>query len=79
LGYKKFILIRDITFDEASILKPTISQQVAIEKTKEVSQQMESNATSPSLKRSVFLEIIPTVTQGSDQVAEQDANDDEDQ
>mgnify|MGYP000846206998 CR=1 FL=1 len=34
---KKFVLSRDVTFDEASILKPTISQQVEIEKTKEVS------------------------------------------
>jgi len=35
---KKFILSRDVTFDETSILKPTISQQVEIEKTKGVSQ-----------------------------------------
>ena len=39
---------------------------------------MESDATSPSLERSVSLEIISKVTQGSDQVAEQGA-DDEDQ
>ena len=40
---------------------------------------MESDATSPSLERSVSLEIIPTVTLDSDQVAEQDADDEEDQ
>jgi len=40
---------------------------------------VESDATSPSLGRSVSLKIIPTVTQGSDHVAEQDADDDEDQ
>ena len=40
---------------------------------------MESDATSPSLKRSVSLEIIPTVMQGGDHVADQDADDDEDQ
>ena len=40
---------------------------------------MESDAISPSLKRLVSLEIIPTVTQGSDHVAEQDADDDRDQ
>ena len=40
---------------------------------------MESDATLPSLKRSVSLEIIPKVTQGSDQVTEQDVDDDEDQ
>jgi len=56
---KRFFLSKDVTFDEASMLKPTISQQVEIEKTKGVSQQVESDATSPSLKRSVSLEIIP--------------------
>jgi len=61
------------------MLKPTISQQMEIERTKEVLQQVESDATSPSLKKSVSLEIIPKVTQGSDQVVEQDADDDEDQ
>ena len=61
------------------MLKPTISQQVEIERTKEVSQQVESDATPPSLERSVSFEIIPKVTQGSDQLAEQDADDDEDQ
>ena len=40
---------------------------------------MESDATSPSLERSESLEIIPKVTHGSDQVAELDADDDEDQ
>jgi len=51
---------------------------VEIERTKEVSQQVESHANSLPLERSVFLEIIPKVTQGSDQVAEQDANNDKD-
>jgi len=40
---------------------------------------VESNATPPSLEWSASLEIIPKVTHGSDQVAEQDADDDEDQ
>jgi len=40
---------------------------------------VESDATSPSLERSVSLEIISTVTQGSDHVANQDTDDDEDQ
>jgi len=60
-------------------LKPTISQQVEIEKTKGVSQQVESDATSPSLERSESLEITPTVTQDSDHVADQDTDNDEDQ
>ena len=86
---KKFILSRDVTFDEALMVKPinsqhvksektkAISQQVEIEKTKRVSQQMESDATSPSLEKSVSLEIISTVTQGSDYVPEQDADEDQ--
>ena len=59
------------------MLKSTISQQVEIEKTKRVSQQVESDATSPSLERSVSLEssisleMIPMMTQGSDHLAEQ--------
>jgi len=40
---------------------------------------VESDATSPSLERSVSLEIITTVTQGSDHVADQNTDDDEDQ
>jgi len=52
---RKFVLSRDVTFDKASMLKPTISQQVEIEKTKRVLQQVKSDATSPSLERvSIF-------------------------
>jgi len=40
---------------------------------------VEINTTSPSLERSVSLEIIPTMTQGGDHVADQDADDNEDQ
>ena len=41
---------------------------------------MESNPTSPSLDTSISFEVIPSVTQGGDQVAEHDAgNDEEDQ
>jgi len=76
---KKFILSRDVTFDEGSILKSTIFQQVEIEKSKRISQLVESDATSPSLERSISLKIIPTVILGSDHVADQDTDDDEDQ
>jgi len=38
---------------------------------------VESDATSASLERSVSLEIIPRVTQGSDHVADQDVADHE--
>jgi len=59
---RKFVLSRDVTINDASMLKPTISQLVEIEKTKGVSQQVESDAISPSLERSVSLEIMPMVT-----------------
>ena len=58
---KKFILNRDVTFDETSMRKPTNSQQV------------ESDATLPSLDRTVSLEITPAVTKGCDHVADSDA------
>jgi len=60
------------------MVKPTNSQQVESEKTKWISQQVESDATSSFLNRTVSLEIIPAVTQGSDHVSDQDANNDED-
>ena len=71
---KKFIVSTDVTFDDSSILKPIISQQMEIEKTKGVSQQVDSDATSPSLERLVSLEIIPTVTRSSDHVGDQDTD-----
>jgi len=62
------------------MVKPTNSQQVESQTTDRILQQVESDVTSPSLNRSVSLEVIPSVTQGGDQVAEQDDdNDDEDQ
>ena len=36
---------RDVTFDEASMMKPTSSQLVESEQTKEVSQRVESDIT----------------------------------
>jgi len=56
---RKFVLSRDVTFNEASMLKPTISQQLEIEKTKEISQQVETNANPPSLERSVLWKSYP--------------------
>jgi len=71
----KFILSRDVTFDEASLMKPTVSQQVETSKTKELLQQVESDADPPSLEDSVSVRIIPEVTQGGDQAAEGDTED----
>ena len=75
---KKIILSSDVTFEEASMVKPTDSQQVESEKTNRISQQVESDATLPFLDSSVSFDITPEVTQDGDHVANEDA-DDEDQ
>ena len=51
---KKFLLSRDVTFEEASMWKPKVSQQVETSKTKEISQQVESDANPPSLELSLI-------------------------
>ena len=61
------------------MVKPTNSQQVESKKTKGISQQVESDATSPSLEKLVSFEITLTVTQGSDYIADRDTDNDEDQ
>jgi len=76
---KKFILSRNVTFDEASMVKLTNSKPVESEKTKGISQQVESDATSSSLYKTVSLEIILAITHGSDPVAVQATDNDEDQ
>jgi len=47
--------------------------------TDRILQQVSSDATIPSLDRSVSFEIIPVVTQNGNHIADQDADDDEDQ
>ena len=76
---KKFLLSRDVTFDEASMMKPKVSQQVETSKTKDVSQQVENDANLPSLESSASVRIIPRVTQGNDQADKVDADDEEGQ
>jgi len=61
------------------MLKPTKSQQMESETIRGILQQVESDATSPSLEKLVSFETIPIMTQGGGQVAEQDAHNDEDQ
>ena len=56
-------------FDEASMVKPTNSQQVESQTTNRILQQVESDATSPSLERSLSFQVIPSVRQKDDQVA----------
>ena len=69
---KMFVLSRFVTFDEPSMLRPN-SQQVEGMKTKEVSQQVEDDATPRSLVDSISVEIVLDVTLGGDHVAILDA------
>ena len=57
---RKFILNRDVTFNEASMVKLINSQQVESQTDNRMLQQVESQtATSPSLERSVSFEVTP--------------------
>ena len=76
---RKFLFSRDVTFDEASILKPKVSQQVETRKTKDASQQVENDANTLFLESSASVRIIPRVTQGNDQADEVDVDDEEGQ
>jgi len=60
-------------FNEISLLKSTISQQVEKMKTKNVSQWVKVDATPPSPDDSISVEISPNVTLDGDQVASLDA------
>ena len=75
---KKIVLSRHVTFDEISVLKSTVSQQVERTKTKEVSQTVEVDATPPSAVGSASVKTSPNVTQGGDHVARVDVDQVED-
>ena len=83
-GYKlrdsenKIVLSRHVTFDEASLLNFTVSQQMERMKTKGVLQWMEVDVTSPSPVGSVSVEISLNVTLSRDHVAGLDAEQVED-
>ena len=76
---KKTILSRDVTFDEASMIKPTDSQLVESKNTTEVSQWVESYATPRTPVSSISFEIPPTVTHDENDVADEDTEDIENQ
>ena len=63
---------RHVTFDESSVLKSTVSQQVERTETKEISQRVEVDATPPSPVGSVSVKTSPDVTSGRDHVARVD-------
>jgi len=66
---KKIVLSQHVMFDETSVLKSTISQQVERTKTKEVSQRMEVDATPSSPVDLVSVKTSPDMTPGGDHVA----------
>ena len=72
LESKKIVLSKHVMFDETSLLKYSISQQVERLKIKDVSQQVEIDATAPSPVASISIGISPDVTPGRDHVAVMD-------
>ena len=75
---KKIVLSRHVTFDETSVLKSTVSQQVERTETKEISQRVEVDATSPSPVGSVSVKTSLDVTPGENHVARVDTEQVED-
>ena len=63
---KKIVLSQHVTFDETSVLKSTVSQQVEKTETKEVSQRVEVDATPPSPVGSASEKSSPDVIPGGD-------------
>ena len=66
------MLSQHVTFDETSVLKSTVSQQVERTKTKEVSKRIEVDATPPSPVVSVSVKTSQDVTPGEDRVTRVD-------
>ena len=63
------MLSQHVTFDETSLLKSTISQQVKKTKTKDVSQRVEVDATLPTPLDSMLVRTSPDVTPCRDHIA----------
>jgi len=76
--YKKIVLSEHVTFDETSLLKSTISQQVERLKTKDVSQRVEVDATPPPPVGSVSVRTLLDVTPGRDHMTSFEAEQIED-
>ena len=70
---KKIVLSQHVTFDETSLLKSAIPQQVERLKTKDVSWRVEVDATPPPPVDSVSVRTSPNVTSDGDHVASFDA------
>ena len=74
----KIVLNKHVTFDETSLLKSTISQQVERLKNKDISQGVEVDVTLPPLVGSVSVKISSDMTPGGEHVASFDAEQVED-
>jgi len=70
---KKIVLSKHVKFDETSLLKSTISQQMERLKTKDVPQRVQVDATPPPPVGSVSVKISTNVTWGGDHIASFDA------
>jgi len=75
---KKIMLSKHVTFDETSLLKSTISQQVETLKIKDVLQRVEVDITLPPPIGSVSIRTSLDVTPGGDHMANFDADQVED-
>jgi len=75
---KKIVLSWHVTFDETSVTKSTVSQQMERTKTQGVSQRVEVDATPPSPVGSVSVKTSPDVTPGGDHIARVDTEQVED-
>ena len=78
LENKKIVLSKHVMFDETSLLKSTISQQVERMKTKDVSQRVEVDATPPPPIGSVQVRTLLDVIPAKDHVASFDVEQVED-
>ena len=59
---KNIVVSRYVIFDEASMMKPTSSQQVESRQTKEVPQRVESDTTPHTIDSSISFEFSPEIT-----------------
>ena len=69
---KKIVLTQHVMFDETSMTKSTVSQQMERTKTQELSQRVEVDASSPSPVGSISVKTSPDMTPGGDHVARVD-------
>ena len=65
---KKIVISRDVTFDEAYMMRPRAPQQVEGDQTGEISQQVEDDVTPLTPESTVSIEAPTEVTLGGDEM-----------